>query len=73
MDNLYQSEEELCNEYPEQFTKDEKIPFNHKCDGGYVKETTIFMVTDELTVEPFSLVSSISFINKLDVHLSDLA
>ncbi|PIA42702.1 hypothetical protein AQUCO_02000271v1 [Aquilegia coerulea] len=72
MDNLYKSEEKLCNEYPGQFTKDEKKPFNPKCCGGFVKPTTVFMVTDELTVEPFSLVSSISFINRLDVPLSDL-
>ncbi|KAL6554100.1 hypothetical protein OROMI_019773 [Orobanche minor] len=39
---------------------------------NYVKKQKMFMVTDDLTVTPFSTASSISIINRLNVPLSDV-
>ncbi|KAL5712653.1 hypothetical protein ACHQM5_014801 [Ranunculus cassubicifolius] len=72
MDNLYESEGNMCQEDPEKFKRQNKKSFNPKHNGGFVKGPAIFMVTDDLEVEPFSTISSISFINKLGVPLSDL-
>ncbi|KAF5204483.1 hypothetical protein FRX31_005928 [Thalictrum thalictroides] len=71
MDNLYKSKENLCDEDPENFKRYQK-PFNPKTNGGFLKGPEIFMATDELLVVPFSSVSSVSFITKLGVPLSDL-
>ncbi|KAF9618780.1 hypothetical protein IFM89_002648 [Coptis chinensis] len=72
MDNLIKSEEILCNEDPGNYKRSERIPFNPKFDGGFIKGPAYFLVTDELVVEPFSPISSISYINKMGVPLSDL-
>lgn len=42
-------------------------------DGkGFVKESTMYMVTDELLVEPLSPISTITFVKKLGVSAKDL-
>ncbi|KAF9618776.1 hypothetical protein IFM89_002644 [Coptis chinensis] len=43
-----------------------------KRGNGFLKKSRMFMVTDELIVEPLSPISSVSFVNKLGVPLSEL-
>ncbi|KAF9603537.1 hypothetical protein IFM89_037018, partial [Coptis chinensis] len=43
-----------------------------KRGNGFRKKSRMFMVTDELIVEPLSPISSVSFVNKLGVPLSEL-
>ncbi|GFP79550.1 hypothetical protein PHJA_000098500 [Phtheirospermum japonicum] len=43
-----------------------------KGDGNYVKGLSMYMVTDDLTVTPLGVTSSISVLNGLDIMLSDV-
>ncbi|KAF8404475.1 hypothetical protein HHK36_009360 [Tetracentron sinense] len=50
-----------------------KLPTGDSIDGGgFVKSTEIFMVTDDLVVTPFSLISAISLLSSLKVAISDV-
>ncbi|KAL5716265.1 hypothetical protein ACHQM5_017982 [Ranunculus cassubicifolius] len=50
-----------------------KFPYTvTKQGGGFVNNSVVFMVTDELVVEPFSWMESISIANKLSVPCNDI-
>ncbi|XP_076884098.1 uncharacterized protein LOC143533120 [Bidens hawaiensis] len=41
-------------------------------DGGFMKQYGLFMITDDLTITPSSLVSTVNILKKLDVLLEDI-
>ncbi|KAF7825587.1 DUF674 family protein [Senna tora] len=53
---------------------DPKIPIKGKSnsDGGFVKGPSMYMVTDDLVVKPFSFSSAVSFLNESNVGDDDL-
>ncbi|WCJ20375.1 hypothetical protein M5689_002611 [Euphorbia peplus] len=73
-------EEESCDIYfntstPARKVKDPKIPTDRKEDksnGGFMVGPAMFTVTDNLSVIPFSAISRVTVLHKLNVPLSDI-
>ncbi|KAF7825582.1 DUF674 family protein [Senna tora] len=63
-----------CDVYSPVTLLDPKFQKNSKSKngGGFVKGPSIFMVTDDLVVKPFSFISTVSYLNESNVGKNDL-
>ncbi|KAL8031610.1 hypothetical protein ABFX02_13G037400 [Erythranthe guttata] len=76
MDHLYASIADLINEnqYKDwlSYSSAAADPVIRYAEGNYVKGPKMYMVSDDLTVTPSSMSSTISVLNELKVSLSDI-
>lgn len=65
----------LCEESPPVLTNLSGVPLVFKScigDGSFMKDQTMYIVSDDLTVSPFSITSSFSILNGLGFSLLDV-
>ncbi|KAJ7961309.1 DUF674 family protein [Quillaja saponaria] len=51
---------------------DPKSPLGGNIGRGFAKEPSMYMVTDDLTVTAFSSISAISYLNRLNIPLTEV-
>lgn len=62
----------LCEQSPPAITQQKLLRWSSSWCEAYVKKQKSFIVSDDLTVTPFSIAHSISIVNGLGVPLSDV-